>query len=412
MKTASSPSADQSGPAVGGRSARYEKQRARIVDAAVSLVNDKGVDGMTLQEVAQALDLTTTSVTYYYRYKEQLAAAVFDDTMQRLADMVAEAAREPTPREGVRRYVALFLDQLALSLRGKDRPLAVLSELRTLEDSVRLPLLQRYQSIFQSLRRLFGEPDSFERKQIYSARAQFLNETLFWSALSLRRFPMGNPAAVRRRMLDVLENGIAAPQASWQLRRIAADADDPDDPKQEFLRVASRLINDIGYKGASVDRIARELKLTKGSFYHHLEAKDDLILDCFRHDYRRLAELSRRIGNGGSVADRVASGYAAALDLQFDGVHPLLRSTALQAMPKAVRQVAAERFERSAFWLSGVLVDGMAEGSIRILDPMAAANVIIATANSAYDMRSWARKQPREEALNIYLRILMRGLFA
>jgi AcrR family transcriptional regulator len=396
----------------GARSARYERQRTRIVDAAVSLLNDKGVGGMTLQEVAQALDLTTTSVTYYYRYKEQLAAAVFEDTMQRLAAMVDEAAREATPRERVRRYVGLFLDQLGQSLRGKDRPLAVLSELRTLEDSVRLPLLQQYQSIFRSLRGLFGEADSFEAKQLHSARAQFLNETLFWSALSLRRLPMGDVSHVRRRMLDVLENGIVEPQTSWQLRHIVADAGDPDDPKQEFLRVASRLINDIGYKGASVDRIARELKLTKGSFYHHLEAKDDLILDCFHHDYRRLAALSRRIGSDGSVADKLASGYAAALNLQFDGIHPLLRSTALQAMPKAVRLVAAERFERSAFWLSGLLVDGMAEGSIRIVDPMIAANVIIATANSAYDMRSWARKQPREGAIDIYLRMLMRGLFA
>ena len=61
-----SPSFDRESGA-GVRSTRYERQRVRIVDAATALVNEKGVSGMTLQEVAQTLDLTTTSITYYYR---------------------------------------------------------------------------------------------------------------------------------------------------------------------------------------------------------------------------------------------------------------------------------------------------------------------------------------------------------
>jgi hypothetical protein len=64
----------------------------------------------------------------------------------------------------------------------------------------------------------------------------------------------------------------------------------------------------IGYKGASVDRIMKALKLTKGSFYHHIEAKDDLILECFRDSYRRLAHISgtdRRVGGNEMGAPRI-----------------------------------------------------------------------------------------------------------
>lgn len=64
-----------------GGSARFERQKQRILDAATLLLNQKGVRGMTLLEVAGALDLTTTSVTYYFRRKEHLAAAVFDDSL-------------------------------------------------------------------------------------------------------------------------------------------------------------------------------------------------------------------------------------------------------------------------------------------------------------------------------------------
>ena len=394
------------------RSRRYREKRKLIVDAAVPLLNDKGVWGMTLQEVAQALDLTTTSVTYYYRYKEQLAAAVFEDTMSRLSGMVREAAEAPTPKERVARYAELYLDQFACARRGQGRPLAVLSEMRTLEESVRDPLIRQYQEVFRAVRELFGPADTQERKRTGAAKAQFLNEALFWSAMWLRRYPLGDLHNIRRRFLDILENGIVAPGSAGPLKPVALQGCEETYARREFLRVASRLINDIGYKGASVDRIVGDLKITKGSFYHHLAAKDDLILGCYRHDYARLRVLFTTMEQAElPVSARLAGIVATAMNWQFEGDHPLLRTTALQAMPVAVRGVGIEWFDRTAHLLSGFLVDGMREGSIRIIDPMIAGHVTISTINSAYDLRSWAGKQQRDQAIGTYAGLLMNGLF-
>ncbi|HWI85359.1 MAG TPA: TetR/AcrR family transcriptional regulator [Sphingomonas sp.] len=394
------------------RTSRYERQRIRIVEAAISLVNEKGVRAMTLQEVAQALDLTTTSVTYYYRYKEQLAAAVFEDTLVRLHDMVGEAATAATPRARVARYVEIYFDRFAQGLRGEAAPLAVLSELRTLEDAARLPLLAKYQAIFRDVRLFFGAVDTAERKRLFSARAQMLNEALFWTIIWLPSYPLRDFHNVRRRMMDIFENGIASATSSWTSTIVDPDAGAPDDAKREFLRVAARLINDIGYKGASVERIVGELKITKGSFYHHLDAKDDLILECYRHDYRRMTRIQEEIdASEQNAVSRLVSSTMSALALQFNGLHPLLRTTGLHAMPIGLRQQAVERFERLARWLAGILVDGMGEGSVRIVDPMIAANIIISTINSAYDLRGWARPQPLKDAIDTYTGVLMRGLF-
>ena len=394
------------------RTSRYERQRIRIVEAAISLVNEKGVRAMTLQEVAQALDLTTTSVTYYYRYKEQLAAAVFADTLARLHDMVRRAASAATPRERVARYVEVYFEHFARALRGEAAPLAVLSELRTLEDAARLPLLEKYQAIFRDVRLLFGDIDTAERKRLFSARAQMLNEALFWTMVWLPHYPLRGFHNVRRRIMDIFENGIASTASSWAGAIVDPDAGAPEDATRDFLRVAARMINDIGYKGASVERIVGQLKITKGSFYHHLDAKDDLILECYRHDHRRLAQIQQVIdASKQNAASRLAGSIMSALTLQFDGLHPLLRTTALHAMPIGLRQQALERFERLALWLAGVLVDGMGEGSVRIVDPMIAANVIISTINSAYDLRGWARPQARQDAIDTYTGVLMRGLF-
>ena len=57
--------------------ARYNKKKEAIIAAAVGILNRRGVRGMTLADVAASVDLITTSVTYYFRKKEDLAVACF-----------------------------------------------------------------------------------------------------------------------------------------------------------------------------------------------------------------------------------------------------------------------------------------------------------------------------------------------
>ena len=65
----------------------------------------------------------------------------------------------------------------------------------------------------------------------------------------------------------------------------APGARDGEPGREAFLLAATRLINQLGYRGASVQRIASELNVTKGSFYHHLDAKDDLVAACYRRSF-------------------------------------------------------------------------------------------------------------------------------
>ena len=396
-------------------SARFQRQRERILDAATVLLNRSGVRGMTFVEVAQALDLTTTSVTYYFRYKEQLAAAVFEESLARLESMVEQAARETTPEARVDRYIQLHFDSHAAFLRGAQRPLAILSEIRALDEATRLPLIAHYQRIFRGVRNFFGAADDELRKRLLTARAHVLNEALFWSVLWLGQYAISDFDHVRRRIFDILRHGIAAVGTRWDAPIIAPDDSGVDigpAGRTAFLRVATRLINDIGYRGASIERIAAELNVTKGSFYHHIDAKDDLVLQCFRDSYRRMLRTHQSAGRHGLTGwAQLAATVASSLDVQFEGTHPLLRTTALQAMPQPVRDRAIELAHRTALRITGLLVDGMIEGSVRPVDPLIASHLIMSTINAAYDIRAWANRQPRAQAIQTYASALTTGIF-
>ena len=394
-------------------SKRFRRQRERILDAATILMNQRGVLGMTLVDVAQALDLSTTSVTYYFRFKEQLAAAVFEESLARLEAMVREAALEPTPKTRVARYIQLHFDLNARALLGEVRPLAILSEIRALEESTRAPLIAQYQTVFRGVRDFFGPWVDEARKLVLTGRAHMLNEALFWSVIWLSNYAISDFDNVRRRMFSILEHGIAAPGSMWTPVLV-----DPGDVAGEqagyaaVLRVATRLINDIGYRGASIDRIMSELNLTKGSFYHHLDAKDDLVLQCFRHSYRRMMRIQHWLGEQCDTQwQRLTSGIASSLNIQFEGTHPLLRSSALQALPAPVRDIAVKWSNRTALRMTGLIVEGMVEGTVRAIDPIIASQMIVSSINSAYDIRGWASKQSRAQAIMTYASGLMSGIF-
>lgn len=395
-----------------GASARFERQKQRILDAATLSLNQKGVWGMTLQEVAGALDLGTSSVTYYFKRREHLAAAVFEDSLSRLAGLAEQASREATPRARVARYVELYFAQYARALRGECRPFAILSEIRAMEEGVRAALIGQYQAIFRTVRAFFGDTRNPERKRLLTARAHILNEALFWAEIWLQRFAIGDFPNVRQRMLAVFDGGLVTPGTPWQARIIDLDAA-PDAAEQEdYLRVATRLINDFGYRGASVEKITGDLKRAKTSFYRHLEGKDELVAACSRHSHQRLAALQGLADREQSSAwDRIATTLRSALALQFRGEFPLLRSSALQAMPASVRQRAVERSERTALGLMGRLVWAMQDGSVRIVDPLIASHIVTSAIDASYDLRGWRTTLPLDQAIDSYMSVLATGIF-
>ncbi len=64
--------------------------------------------------------------------------------------------------------------------------------------------------------------------------------------------------------------------------------------QETFLIAATRLINERGYRGASVEKISERLNVTKGSFYYHHDTKDDLVVACFKRSFDTMRLHSTR----------------------------------------------------------------------------------------------------------------------
>ncbi|MEA1082976.1 TetR/AcrR family transcriptional regulator [Sphingomonas sp. CD22] len=391
---------------------RFRAKRDAILSAAAEAINEQSAKGMTFADVARRVGLNTTSVTYYFKRKEDLAAAAFEHTLDQLLAMIDEASAAATPRERVRRYLALNMERLARVQRGEERAMAVLSDLRATEEPNRTRLMNRWREVFRRTRGLWGAAANRAETDLFGARAHVLLENTFWLPVWLVRYEPDQYARVEARLMDVFDHGIAIPDGRWAPQPIDLTHEESEPGRAAFLLAATRLINELGYRGASVQRIAAELNVTKGSFYHHLDAKDDLVIACYRRSFDTISDAQRLADEaGGSHWQRLSSTIATLLDVQFAERTPLLRTTALSGLPGVVRTAMVDRSNRIARRFAGTMMDGIAEGSIRAVDALVAAQALMALQNAAFDMRKWAAAMPRERAVAMYASTLLFGLF-
>ncbi|HXL99533.1 MAG TPA: TetR/AcrR family transcriptional regulator [Rhizomicrobium sp.] len=393
---------------------RYARKKEAIVAAAAGILNRRGIKGMTLADVAASVDLITTSVTYYFKKKEDLAVACFLASIERFDTLIAASLGAPDPRERLHRFLSLYLDLNRRIRLGEEAPMAMFNDIRALKEPHLSRVVESYNAMFRRVRTLFHAPchDGIDRKMA-TARAHVLMEQIFWSVAWLGRYDVEDYPRIGERMLDILANGLAKDGARWAPPPVTALAPPGDSARDTFLTAATRLINQRGYRGASVEKISAQLNVTKGSFYHHNEAKDDLVVACFARSFAIMRKVqSAAMKLPGDQWDRLAAAAAALADYQVSDNGPLLRTSAISALPEAIRQDVLSQWNRVSDRFSAMISDGIAEGSLRAVDPVIAAQLLNATLNAAASLTSVVRGADRSEAAALYAKPMLMGLFS
>ncbi len=392
---------------------RYAQKRDAILHAAAALINEAGVKGTTLADVARGVGLMTNSVTYYYRRKEDLAAACFLHTIGVLDGLVAQAEAAPDGPARLARLLELAVAHRAAMAVGDEPDIAVLNDVRALPALQAESVFSAYNALFRRLRGLFDDLglDRADR----NARTHLLLSVMHSTRLWIHRYEPRDYARAGARMADLLTRGLAGPASEWR----PALLPEPEPPEESevspeaFLRAATILINQQGYRGASVEKISGLLKVTKGSFYHHNDNKDDLVANCFSRSFAQIRAVQDAAdAKGGSGWDRICTASATLVRSQLGPGGPLLRVTAFSALPEALRTETRRTMNRLTERFGFCLVDGMADGSVRPLDAGIAAQLVSSMVNAAAELPAWVPGVTPENAADLYARPLFLGLFA
>jgi AcrR family transcriptional regulator len=98
------------------------RTRARLLEAALDLIAERGEDGVTLREVTDAAEANVAAVSYHFGALKSLCDAAIEHGLERYLDAQQEAISELGPESTVEDLAAAFARPMirALAVGGPD----------------------------------------------------------------------------------------------------------------------------------------------------------------------------------------------------------------------------------------------------------------------------------------------------
>lgn len=393
--------------AKGAKPSRFEVRKQEILDSAGALFNTHGLRDATLSVLASDIGLNLKSLRYYFEKKEDLVSAAFLHSISLHADLVSDALKVKPFEDRIRYFLAQYFELLAKVARGDIPEFVHFGDIRALGEPHLSTVGSAYVGLWRATRRLFDDMPHEITSEQKSAYNQMLLSQLHWSVVWIWNYVPEDFARVADRMADVLLHGLASERTD--LSTAAAAIPTPfvssDKLSQEsFLRAATELINDMGYKGASVDRISAMLKVTKGAFYHHNETRDQLVVACFERTFdivREAQDLAMAQEMNG--LSHVAAASVSLVSRQMLPEGALLRTSALTAVSPELRKEMQRRLTLSTYRFADMLNDGLVDGSVRLCDMRVASEMVTGMVNSAQELQRWVAAASVDSAANLYV---------
>jgi len=157
--------------------------------------------------------------------------------------------------------------------------------------------------------------------------------------------------------------------------------------EDEIVAAAGRIFREKGYHATSVRDIAESVGLLKGSLYHYIRSKEELLARLFEGLLEdTVRELEAIVARGGSADARLGAmvrAYAAAVMANHDAVGLYLRESRSLPAPELAKLGARRRRMRALF--TEVIAEGARSGAFAVSDAKIAALTILGSCNWLYE---------------------------
>ena len=169
---------------------------------------------------------------------------------------------------------------------------------------------------------------------------------------------------------------------------------EPSAREEEILAAAASLFREKGYHATSVRDIAESVGLLKGSLYHYIRSKEELLARLFEgallETVRELEEIATRDATATVRLRAMVRAYALSVTANLDSVGIYLREWRSLPSPELARVRARRRAMRSLF--ESVLAEGARKREFVAGDAKIATLAILGMVNWLYE---WYRPRGR-----------------
>ena len=158
-----------------------------------------------------------------------------------------------------------------------------------------------------------------------------------------------------------------------------------EDIEDVILDAADRLLARYGYRKMTMEDLAQEVGIGKGTIYLHFRSKEELVLSHIDRLVDRLKEQLRSIAQSDKQsAERLRLMLLARVMFRFDGVQHYTESLSdlLAAIRPALLARRNRHFEDEARIFAEVLTDGQKAGVFTFTDALSTAHTLLLATNA------------------------------
>ena len=195
----------------GLRERKKQVTRAKLIDAAATLVGEHGYEHTTVQQIADAVDVSPRTVAHYFPTKDRMLLAQVDAYAEAAAAELGQVPNDLTPLQALLAANIALLDRASRQQTpATARRIAIL--LRTLHVSPtlqRLSVNMRHQALVTEMARRMGtEPADRRVELVFAVWAAVVMAA--WSGVSDRYAggqvdAAGLPAVLRQRLISAFD---------------------------------------------------------------------------------------------------------------------------------------------------------------------------------------------------------------
>jgi AcrR family transcriptional regulator len=158
-----------------------------------------------------------------------------------------------------------------------------------------------------------------------------------------------------------------------------------EDIRDLILDATDRLLARYGYRKMTMEDLAQEVGIGKGTIYLHFPGKEEVVLSHVDRIVERLkVELSKIAEGPGAPASRLRRMLVLRVMFRFDSVQHYTESLSdlLAALRPGLLARRRRHFEEEAEVLAEVLREGRREGDFEFRDAAAAARTLLTATNA------------------------------
>lgn len=177
-----------------------------------------------------------------------------------------------------------------------------------------------------------------------------------------------------------------------------------EDIRDLILDAADRLLARYGYKKMTMEDLAQEVGIGKGTIYLHFPSKEEVVLSHVDRIVERLkGQLSSIARRAGTPTTRLREMLLARVLFRFDSVQHYTESLSdlLAALRPGLLTRRRRHFEEESRIIAEVLREGKREGLFELRDAATAARTLLTATNALLPYSHSARELGKREDVAI-----------